>query len=112
LADPILTVNPGSVVTEVIWVDTFGNVQLSATPSDAAAAGFGEHIGEDLDVITPTARVTVQRVTAFVEIAEGRLGLFRDATGHLALAGDQSSAARTLGLCAGDSVTLAFREPK
>jgi S-adenosyl-L-methionine hydrolase (adenosine-forming) len=109
LAPPVLSAGPGLLETEVLWVDTFGNVQLSATPQHAGTAHLAECIGDELDVIARGARVTVGRVGAFSEVPPGRLGLLVDANGHLALAGDRSSAASTLGLAAGDPVKLVAR---
>jgi S-adenosyl-L-methionine hydrolase (adenosine-forming) len=112
LTQPVLSVSRGEVGTEVLWVDTFGNVQLSATPSDAHKAGVCDRLGEDLEVITPTTRSAARRVSAFSDLGAGELGVVTDANGHLALAGDRSSAARTLGLRAGDPVKLVARASK
>jgi S-adenosylmethionine hydrolase len=109
LTDPVVSVTPGSLGAEVLWVDTFGNVQLSVTPSDAEKAGVGDHVGEDLDVITPAARTAARRVRAFSDLGAGEIGIVTDSNGNLALAGDRSSAARTLGLRAGDPVKLVAR---
>ena len=116
LVEPFLSVSPGSgepgsVEAEVLWVDTFGNVQLSAKPEDAVKAGVGDRAGEDLYVITPGASLPARRVTAFCDVADGGLGLVVDSNGHLALAGDRVSAALTLGLRAGDHVTLVSTLP-
>lgn len=107
LKPPVVSVSSGLVDAEVIWVDSFGNIQLSATPKDASDAGIGDVTGADLELITGVQHATVRRVNAFSEVPTGGLGLLVDANGHLALAGDRSSAARTLGLRAGDPVKLA-----
>ena len=106
LATPVVSVGPGMVECEVLWVDQFGNAQLSATPEDASGAGVGDVIGEDLVVVAGDRRWTVRRVKAFSEVPRGGLGALVDANGHLALAGDRSSAARTLSLHVGDLVKL------
>ena len=103
---PVVSVSSGLVDAEVIWVDSFGNVQLSATPEDASDAGIGDVTGVDLELIAGGRHATATRVNAFSEVPAGGLGLLVDANGHLALAGDRSSAARTLGLRAGDPVKL------
>lgn len=41
LDDPVLRVADGTIEAEVLWVDRFGNVQLSGGPDDADAAGLG-----------------------------------------------------------------------
>ncbi len=45
-------------------------------------------------------------MTSFAAVGAGDLGVIVDANGHLALVGDRSSAARTLGLDVADLVTL------
>jgi len=109
LEAPVLSVAPGVIETEVLWVDTFGNVQLAATPADAGRAQVGDQVSEDLDVIAGGTRTVALRVEAFAGVRSGGLGLLVDANGHLALVGDRSSAARTLGLGAGDPVKLVSR---
>ncbi len=44
LARPKLSVTDGAIETEVLWVDTFGNVQLSATELDADRAALGDRV--------------------------------------------------------------------
>jgi S-adenosylmethionine hydrolase len=102
LRDPLLSVADGAVDTEVVWVDGFGNVQLSAGPDDALRADLGDPV----EVVIGNACVTARRVVAFCELEPGELGLIVDSNGRLALAGDRESAAHTLGLHAGDTVTL------
>ena len=106
--DPRLELGPGVIETEVTWVDGFGNVQLPARPADARHAGITA-----VDDPGVWIRVTAKRcdfvtclVTAFEDIEPGGIGLIVDSNGHLALAGDRSSAALTLGLDTGDVVTL------
>jgi S-adenosylmethionine hydrolase len=109
LAPPVVSFRPGVVECEVLWVDHFGNVQLSATPQDASGTGVGDLIGENLVVAVGDKRSVVLRVTSFSEVPEDGLGVLVDANGQLALAGDRSSAARTLSLRAGDTVKLVAR---
>lgn len=106
LARPTLSVAPGLVEAEVLWIDTFGNVQLSASASDAAEAGLGDHI----QIVAGTNDLSAHLVVSFAWVRPGEIGVIVDANGHLALVGDRSSAARTLGLHETDPVTL-FAEP-
>jgi S-adenosylmethionine hydrolase len=102
LENPRLSVATGSVETEVVWVDGFGNVQLSAGPEDAERA----RLGDPVEVVLPNAVRRARRVAAFCDLEAGELGLMVDSNIRLALVGDRESAARTLGLNAGDTVTL------
>jgi len=105
LVRPKLSVAPGVLEAEVLWIDTFGNVQLSATESDADEAALGERIriaGRDKSDKT----VVANRVHSFSAVGPGDVGIIVDANGHLALVGDRSSAALTLGLTETDPVTL------
>ncbi len=106
LGDPWLSVADGKIETEVVWIDGFGNVQLSAGPSDAV----GADLGDPVEVVIGGASRTARRIVAFCELEAGELGLILDSNGRLALVGDRESAARTLGLHAGDTVTL--RSPR
>ncbi len=102
LSEPRLSVAVGMVETEVLWVDGFGNVELSASSSDADEAGLGDRIL----VVAGTTAVELRRVTSFAAVGVGDLGVIVDANGHLALVGDRSSAALTLRLDEADLVTL------
>jgi S-adenosyl-L-methionine hydrolase (adenosine-forming) len=94
--------HPGSVETEVVWVDRFGNAQLAARPSDADRAG----LGTELEVGVGSATVPLRRVVAFAGVTGAEIGLMVDANGHLAMVCDRRSAATVLGVRAGDVVTL------
>jgi S-adenosyl-L-methionine hydrolase (adenosine-forming) len=104
LAPPRTTSSPGTLETEVLWVDRFGNVQLAARPDDATAAA----LGVDLKVVTAATGVSrrAARVTAFAALGPGALGLIVDANRHLALVCDRRSAATVLEVHPGDLVTL------
>jgi S-adenosyl-L-methionine hydrolase (adenosine-forming) len=102
LSDPVLSVSRGTVETEVLRVDRFGNAQLSATASDADDAHLGRHV----EVDGGSGPRRVGRAGSFSDVPSGGIGIMTDSNGHLALVGDRSSAARTLGLSEGDPVTL------
>jgi S-adenosylmethionine hydrolase len=107
LDNPALSVRAGVIDAEVLWVDAFGNVQLSALGRHAAAAGFGDRVEVRTRAAkTSTGPVSARRIIAFAELGEGELGIIVDSNGHLALVGDRSSAALALGLAAQDQVTL------
>jgi S-adenosyl-L-methionine hydrolase (adenosine-forming) len=110
LVPPVLTVRQGpgdarpTLETEILWIDTFGNVQLSAEPRHADEAGLTETV----EVIGPDDRnvAIARRTDAFVDLDDGELGLITDANGHLALVGNRTSAALTVGISDGQCVTL------
>jgi S-adenosylmethionine hydrolase len=113
--DPILLL-PGTVplpreegdelITEVLWVDRFGNAQLNVGPDD-----LPPHWGDTLQlrIGSPTdpsgiERRRAMRATSFAGL--NGVGLVLDSYGMLAVAMDQRSAAEELGLAAGDQVTI------
>jgi len=102
LAPPRLSFGPGVVETEVTWIDGFGNVQLSATASDADEAALGDLV----EVVGGGRSLMARRVRSFAAVSPVEVGIIVDANGHLAVVGDRSSAALTLGLTERDPVTL------
>lgn len=101
---PIAREEAGALVAEVLWVDRYGNVQLNVDPEELDALGGGD--GGHVELATGGGRRTVRRVAAFDRIAEGAVALVVDSYGLIALAARQASAARDLGIAAGDAVTL------
>lgn len=98
----------GALVTEVLWVDRFGNCQLNVGPDDLPAH-WGDvlqlRISSPLDRSGVSVR-TAARATSFAALGPGAAGLVLDSYGMLAVCLDQRSAADELGLAAGDQVTL------
>jgi S-adenosylmethionine hydrolase len=115
--DPVLLL-PGTVplprtegdgmVTEVLWVDRFGNAQLNIGPDDLPD-GWGPllqiRFGSPSDPTGSSVR-RARRATSYAELAAGDVGLVLDSCGMLAVSMDQRSAADELGLIAGDQVTI------
>jgi S-adenosylmethionine hydrolase len=110
------------VVSSVVWIDRFGNAQLSVGP--AALTGIGLTVGGRALVIVdgrspatgeaPEGGVVRGRppvsgrwVTAFGQLGEGELGVMEDANGQMSLVLDRASAAEALGLGRpGDTVRI------
>jgi S-adenosyl-L-methionine hydrolase (adenosine-forming) len=90
----------GALVTEVLWVDRYGNAQLNADPDEIA--GFGERLrlrmGEDVRTARPA--------TAYADIPSGEVGMVVDSYGLLSIAVSGHSAATRLGLAAGSPVVI------
>jgi S-adenosylmethionine hydrolase len=97
-----------SLVTEVLWIDRFGNAQLNVGPDDLPPT-WGAHLQLRVGAPTDPAGVTVRRAVRsrnFAALIGGSVGLVLDSYGMLAVAMDQRSAADELGLAAGDQVTI------
>jgi S-adenosylmethionine hydrolase len=97
-----------AMVTEVLWIDRFGNAQLNVGPDDLPP-GWGPDLQVRVGSPADPAGVIVRRAaraTSFAELGGGAVGLVLDSYGMLALAMDQRSAADELGLAAGDQVTI------
>lgn len=93
------------IVTEVLWVDRYGNAQLNVGPDDVEA------LGDPVRVITrdPMGRESLRtghRARTYAELGTGQLGLVVDSYGLLSLSLDRASAADEVGLVAGDQVRL------
>ena len=99
-----------ALVSEVSWVDRFGNVQLAARP-DYLLAVLGAqtvrvvHATTDVVASLPLA---VRRVGAFSELAADELGLLVDANGHLSLVINEGSAAARLDVRRGSQIELGW----
>jgi S-adenosylmethionine hydrolase len=90
----------GSIKTEVLWIDRFGNAQLNLDPE--FLHGWPDVVSVEGGRINRNAA----RVETFADIPGGGFGLLVDSYGLVALAVDRSSAAAELGLSEGDELTL------
>ena len=100
LPAPLTIVSQGKILTEVLWVDRFGNVQLSARKDDVLKAG----VEEDLEVISDTKAHKARAASSFA--VGDDLALIIDSNARLALVREQQSAATVLDVRAGDVLTL------
>jgi hypothetical protein len=92
----------GGLSTEVIAVDSFGNLYLAGGPADLAAA-IGELVpGRSLLIGAETATWA----ETFGGVAPGALLLFEDSDGRLCLAVNQASARARTGLREGDTLLV------
>ena len=80
------------MVTEVLWVDRFGNLQLNVSAEEIA------HLGDTVTVRFGEDVRTGRRRTTYGEIQPGEVGLVVDSYGLVSLAFDRASAADELGL--------------
>ena len=102
---PLARTEGAALLTEVLWIDRFGNCQLNVGPDEI------DHLGEHVRISTgepsgqPNVRAAV-RTGNFAQLGPGALGLLTDSYGMIALCLDQRSAAAELGLGPTDQVTL------
>ncbi|HVC69650.1 MAG TPA: SAM-dependent chlorinase/fluorinase [Acidimicrobiales bacterium] len=112
LAPPRREVSAGTIETEVLWVDRFGNVQLAARAEDAVEAGLGEVVaigigGTGTEGSGTGGRTRVgRRVGWFGALGRDEVGLLVDANGQLALVCHRRPAATVLGVRAGEMIRL------
>jgi len=92
-------VRPGVLRTQAIYLDTFGNVKLSALTEDISAALPGLHFGERLLLRTGEGKgrreVPLTWARTFGDVPQGAPLLTADSYGRVALSVHQGSAAGT-----------------
>jgi S-adenosyl-L-methionine hydrolase (adenosine-forming) len=94
----------GALVAHVVGTDTFGNAMLDATHTDLVEGGL--RLGEGVAVRVGGRRVRGLVARTFSDVDAGRLLLYEDAGGSLALAVNGGDAAALLGVRAGGEVRL------
>jgi len=101
---PLPSVEDGTLVGEVWWVDRFGNCQLNVDPDELGA--FGVAPGAHLEVRFGGTARQARWVRTYADAKPSELVLLVDSYGLLALALDRRSAAADCGLRAGSAVTI------
>lgn len=109
LAAPTSRVSDGGVDAEVVSVDRFGNVQLSAHA--AVLERVGARVGGVLVLYAGRRPVTVPLRSTFAAVPPGDLVAFTDSAGQVALAVNSGDAARRLGLPPGAHVRITVGTP-
>jgi S-adenosylmethionine hydrolase len=106
LARPPSTATEGGLEASVIYVDSFGNIRLGAALEDLEKAmgpmAPGTTVRVDLDRATSSAVVA----TTFGEVPPGTSLIYRDSSGHLAMADNQASAAARLEVLVGQRIRI------
>lgn len=97
---PISRLEGGGLLSEVLWVDRYGNLQLNIGSEDIDE--WGDRLRLRIDGKTRT----VGRASTYGAILPGQIGLVIDSYGLVSICVDRQSAAAELGLDVGDSVTL------
>jgi S-adenosylmethionine hydrolase len=93
----------GAIVGEVLWVDRYGNCQLNVDPE--AVAAWGERVQLRWTKPREGTRTAV-RASTYGDLKAGQVGLVVDSYGLLAVSVPRGSAAETLGVVAGDEMSL------
>ena len=111
LADPEPVVRDGALETQVIYVDSFGNIRLAGS-REALVAAIGDPTERSVAVEFagngahgPVREATMFRPT-FGAVELGRSLLYVDSSGNLALADNQGNAAARLGITSGRAVRI------
>jgi S-adenosylmethionine hydrolase len=95
----------GTVRTEAIYVDSFGNVRLAGDRDDLLAA-LGPEGTPVRATIGKRSAEQARFVASFGEVSVGEMLLYVDSGGHPALADNQGNLARRTGAQRGDPVVL------
>ncbi len=110
LAAATATVSDGHLGTQVVYVDSFGNLRLAGGVAELAAALGPVSPGTRLEVTLQDsaleARVMVRWSRTFGEAPVGELLAYEDSSGALAIAESSGSAARRLGAGSGARIGI------
>jgi hypothetical protein len=101
-------IEPGWLLTSVVYVDTFGNVKVGATRGQLEAAIGPLQSGDGLRLRLGTGSETrdVPWLGTFGDGGIGTLLLYEDSYGRVCLAQNQGNAARSLGLVDDDPIEV------
>lgn len=98
---PVSELADGEISAEVLWIDTFGNIQINADPDEVASA-----FGDTVVLRSGGTERLAHRVRSFGDVPTGGVGLLVDSYGLLALVTNRSSAAAELDIHEGDELIL------
>jgi S-adenosylmethionine hydrolase len=107
IPDPIVA--PGELRAHVLYVDTFGNVKLTALAPDLPAALGPLNPGDPLSARVDGRPVGLTWRTTFGDAAPGEPLLYEDSYGRLCVAVNQGDAAAALGLVEDQAIAIARR---
>jgi S-adenosylmethionine hydrolase len=97
---PVIGVEDGVMVVEVLWIDHYGNVQLNIGIEDLA------EWGDPFTLVVGDHRETVAVRSAYAAIGSGEVGAVVDSSGLVSLAAYGSSAAQRLGIAPGAELRI------
>jgi S-adenosylmethionine hydrolase len=97
---------PGRIHGSVVDVDRFGNIRLSARPSDLERAGFV--VGTMVEVATTATSIRARRIVAYGDVSPGEYGMLVDAWDWISVIRYEASAAAGMGVTRGDPIWIAL----
>ena len=97
---PVIDIEDDGLVIEVLWIDTFGNVQLNIGPDDLA------DWGDPFSLVIKDRRETVAMRPAYRSLKTGEVGAIVDSSGLVSLAVNGESAAAYLGVTASQELRI------
>ncbi len=97
---PVAHDDGGDLVSEILWIDRFGNCQLNVAPADMT------HLGSVIQIVIGDQLRTAELVAGYDDIPAGRVGLITDSSGLISIAVARSSAAAQLAVAEGAEVRL------
>jgi len=92
LTEPLVAAFPDKLVSDVLTIDHFGNVQLAATPADLELTGLAGEVTVHSEQVAVPA--TIGRT--FADVPPGANLVYTDSAGRLAVAVNGASAAAVL----------------
>ena len=110
MPEPETVVEHGKLTTEILAVDSFGNIQLAATGADLDAAGATP--GTSAYAHLGGRSVTASVGRTFQDASQETLLVYVDSAGRVALAVDRGSAALEFSALPGEQVLLLFARPE
>ena len=110
LAAAAATVSDGHLATEVVYVDSFGNLRLAGGVAELAAALGPVEPGARLEVSLNESRsgepIAMRWSRTFGETPAGELLAYEDSSGALSIAESSGNAARRLGVGTGARIGI------
>jgi S-adenosylmethionine hydrolase len=101
LSEPI---GDASIKATVLWVDSFGNVQLNVAPQDLT--GLGLTVGDDVSIGRDMMDHRVTWGSAYGDVDEGEAIVHVDSHGQIAIAVRSGRADDDFGIAVGDGLVI------
>jgi S-adenosylmethionine hydrolase len=100
---PVPEIGPDQTIASVLWIDTFGNVQLNLGPDDLSGAG-------PWNLLVGERQWTLALATSFDAVPSGQLGFIVDSQGLVAVSAARADASAELEVHEGSEVSLCIAE--
>ena len=93
-----------AIKAAVLWVDTFGNLQLNVGPDDLRSLGL--EVGDDVSLAYEMEKLRLTWGGAYGDVEEGEAVVHIDSHGQIAVGVRGGRADTELGISTGDSVVI------